>query len=245
MYLYAFNMYAWFDKIFILNDSKTKFKGWDIIQNKEWYYFLVLWEDISFPEVYNTVYSSDKNFTTIYKWLLSKESIKLIHRMVYERYTTYKNVIKFFLDSEIEKLLAKEIRPNKKKKSFNTKIWKYEIKWDWNYQTLIVFPDIRSYKNIIWNENNEWIFLYSLDTQNIKNSNRWKIKTWNESLIYTTSSEIFQDFKNLKEIYFIEPQKRYYAAQQDPRYKVRIVLEKIAENYNSKITIIDSENIYK
>jgi hypothetical protein len=42
--------------------------------------------------------------------------------MVYERYTTYKNVIKFFLDSEIEKLLAKEIRPNKKKKSFNTKI---------------------------------------------------------------------------------------------------------------------------
>ena len=165
--------------------------------------------------------------------------------MVYERYTTYKNVIKFFLDSEIEKLLAKEIRPNKEKKSFNTKIWKYEIKWDWNYQTLIVFPDIRSYKNITWNENNEWIFLYSLDTQNIKNSNRWKIKTWNESLIYTTSSEIFQDFKNLKEIYFIEPQKRYYAAQQDPRYKVRIVLEKIAENYNSKITIIDSENIYK
>jgi len=164
--------------------------------------------------------------------------------MVYERYTTYKNVIKFFLDTEIENLLKKQSKPNKKKKPYNMRIWKYQINWDWSFQTLIVFPDIRSYSNIIWKEKNDWIFLYSLDTQNIKNSNRWKIKTWNESLIFTTSSEIFQDFSNLKEIYFIEPQKRYYAAQQDPRYKVGTVLEKIAENYNAKITIIDTENLY-
>lgn len=244
MYLYAFNMYAWFDKVFILNDNKLKLKEWDIIQNKEWQYFLVLWENISYPEVYNTVYSSDTNFTNTYKWLLSKEAINLIHRMVYERYTTYKNVIKFFLDTEIENLLKKQSKPNKKKKPYNMRIWKYQINWDWSFQTLIVFPDIRSYSNIIWKEKNDWIFLYSLDTQNIKNSNRWKIKTWNESLIFTTSSEIFQDFSNLKEIYFIEPQKRYYAAQQDPRYKAGTVLEKIAENYNAKITIIDTENLY-
>jgi hypothetical protein len=42
--------------------------------------------------------------------------------MVYERYTTYKNVIKFFLNQEIEKLILKEVKPNKKKKAYSIKI---------------------------------------------------------------------------------------------------------------------------
>ena len=109
MYLYAFNMYAGFDKVFILNEKNSKFTEGDIIQNKEWFFFLVLWENISFPEVYNTLYSSDKDFTIIKKALISKETMNLIHRMVYERYSSYKNVMKFFIDSEIEKLLTKEI----------------------------------------------------------------------------------------------------------------------------------------
>lgn len=245
IYLYAFNMYAWFDKVFILNKNNNNFKAWDLIQNWEWYYFLVLWKNISFEEVYNTVYSSDINFTKTYSWLFSESTINLIHWMVYKRYSTYKNVIKFFLDTEIENLLTKEIKTNKKQKAYSINIWEINIKWNWEYQTLIVFPDIRSFKNIIWNNFNEWIFLYSLDTQNTKNKNRWNIKTWNEALIYSTSSEIFHDYKNLKEIYFIEPQKWYYAAQQDPRYKVWTVLEKIAENNNAKITIINSEEIFK
>lgn len=238
-------MYAWFDKVFILNKNNNNFKAWDLIQNWEWYYFLVLWKNISFEEVYNTVYSSDINFTKTYSWLFSESTINLIHWMVYKRYSTYKNVIKFFLDTEIENLLTKEIKTNKKQKAYSINIWEINIKWNWGYQTLIVFPDIRSFKNIIWNNFNEWIFLYSLDTQNTKNKNRWNIKTWNEALIYSTSSEIFHDYKNLKEIYFIEPQKWYYAAQQDPRYKVWTVLEKIAENNNAKITIINSEEIFK
>jgi hypothetical protein len=48
--------------------------------------------------------------------------MKLIHWMVYERYTSYKNVMKFFIDSEIEKLLSKEIKPNKKTKNYDIKI---------------------------------------------------------------------------------------------------------------------------
>jgi hypothetical protein len=42
--------------------------------------------------------------------------------MVYERYTTYKNVIKFFLNQEIEKQLLKEIKQNNKNKEHSTKI---------------------------------------------------------------------------------------------------------------------------
>jgi hypothetical protein len=42
--------------------------------------------------------------------------------MVYERYSTYKNVIKFFLDTEVENLLTKEIKTNKKHKAYSIKI---------------------------------------------------------------------------------------------------------------------------
>jgi hypothetical protein len=35
MYLYAFNMYAGFDKVFILNEKKSDLKEGDIIQNNE------------------------------------------------------------------------------------------------------------------------------------------------------------------------------------------------------------------
>ena len=86
--------------------------------------------------------------------------------------------------------------------------------------------------------------MYSLDTQNKKDSNRWKIKTWEESLIVSTSSEIFQDYNNLKEIIFIEPQKWYYESQQDPRYKIETVIKKLWEEYNTKIKIIESEEIF-
>jgi hypothetical protein len=42
--------------------------------------------------------------------------------MVYERYTTYKNVIKFFLNQEIEKQLLKEVKQNNKNKEYSTNI---------------------------------------------------------------------------------------------------------------------------
>ena len=91
----------------------------------------------------------------------------------------------------------------------------------------------------------EGTFLYSLDTQNKKNTNRWKIKTGNEKLICTTSSEIFQDYENLKKIYLIEPQKRYYASQQDPRYKVDSVAKKLAELNNAEIIYVPPEDLFK
>jgi len=180
--------------------------------------------------------------TLVYKELLSPETVQLVHWMVYEWYTSYKNVIKLFLDQEIDKLLAKEIKI-KKKKSYSCKIWGNTISGTWESQTLIVFPDIWSFTNLIDQENFEGIFLYSLDTQSKKNTNRWKIKK-GEWLICTTSSEIFQDYSNLKKIYFVEPQKWYYTSQQDPRYKIDMVIKKLAELHNAEIKEISSEMLY-
>jgi primosomal protein N' len=241
-YLYWFNQYAWYDKIFIYDKDDFNYDEWDII--KDWEnLFLVLWKEISFSENYNTIYNKTTDFSIIEEWLLKKETINIINRMVYEWYTSYKNVIKLFCNPEIEKLLIK--KPQKiSKKIWECHLWKHCIESKKGEQILIIVPDIRSYNNIIEQSKFKWIFLYSLDTQNKKDSNRWKIKTWEESLIVSTSSEIFQDYNNLKEIIFIEPQKWYYESQQDPRYKIETVIKKLWEEYNTKIKIIESEEIF-
>lgn len=59
-----------------------------------------------------------------------------------------------------------------------------------------------------------------------------------KSVIICTYAEIFQDFNNLKKIIFIDPHKRYYAAQQDPRYKVGEVLAKLAELHGIEVKIV-------
>lgn len=43
----------------------------------------------------------------IQKRLLTEKTIQLMHRMVYQRYTTYKSVMKYFLSKDIPSLLKK------------------------------------------------------------------------------------------------------------------------------------------
>lgn len=148
--------------------------------------------------------------------------------MSYQRYSSYKKVIPLLLDEDIEKLIAKMTKPNKKDSNSDLQIGKILIQQQRDEQILIIFPDLWSINNII-KSNDKALNLSSLDTQSKKNTNRWKIKTGQERIIISTASEIFQDYQNLKHIYLIEPQKWYYASQQDPRYKVQQVAEKLAE----------------
>lgn len=240
MYLYSFTKYAGFDRVFLLKDQNLNFETGDLIQSW-WDFFLVLWREISFSELYTTLISGDINFSLIYKSLLSEPTVQLLHRMTYERYTSYKNVMKLFLDSDIEKLILKELKISKKKQKINFQLGKITIQNEKNGQILFVFPDLWTFSNTIDLTNTGGMFLSSLDTQSKKNSNWRKIKTWNEKLIFCTWSEIFQDFNALEKIYLVEPQKRYYASQQDPRYKVESVLQKMGELYNTELITIESE----
>lgn len=56
-----------------------------------------------------------------------------------------------------------------------------------------------------------------------------------KSVIYCTYAEIFQDFCDLKKIIFVDPHKRYYAAQQDPRYKVGEVIEQMKKVWGAEV----------
>lgn len=75
------------------------------------------------------------------------------------------------------------------------------------------------------------------NTQNQKDVHRWEIKRGMKSVIICTYAEIFQDFYDLKKIIFVDPHKRYYASQQDPRYKVGEVLAKFAELYGAELEL--------
>ena len=59
-----------------------------------------------------------------------------------------------------------------------------------------------------------------------------------KSVIICTYAEIFQDFYDLKKIIFVDPHKRYYANQQDPRYKVGDVIEEMKKLYNAEVEIV-------
>ena len=93
-----------------------------------------------------------------------------------------------------------------------------------------------------WNdrtiENNNAIILLASQTQNQKDVHRWEIKKGIKSVIFCTYAEIFQDFKDLKKIIFVDPHKWYYASQQDPRYKVGEVLKKLAELRGAEVEVV-------
>lgn len=244
MYLFNFSKFAWSDKVFkvVNNDNfPKKIKTGDRVACEE-DYFLVLWDQISFSERYTYNYTPAQKVEIIYPKLISAQNMEMAHWMVYTYYSTYKSVMRYFLTDEVESLLKREKWSKRKTKEKIDKIldveW-FNISKEW--QTLIVFPDLWSLFNMTnetFLENKQVAFLRSSSTQNQKDKNRWEIKKWNVNVIISTHWEIFQDFADLKKIILIDPYKRYYANQQDPRYKVEAVLEKMKEVYNCELEIL-------
>ncbi len=247
MYLYAFTLYAGNDRVFKYDSIATKltFSSGDLIQIQE-QYFLVLWETLSFQEQYTSVPLMSGVVQIIHKNLLSDKTMQLIHRMSYQRYSPYKAVIKYFLPKEIATLLKKSPKKfTKTKKSAKTStqssISSYQLTiLDQEYtlsdqgQTLMVFPDVWTLyntipENVLAKEN--IAVLHSSSTQNQKDKTWRGLKTWSLHVLLTTHAQIFQDFYNLKTIIQIAPHKRYYANQQDPRYKTWMVLEQMKKNW--------------
>jgi len=251
-YLYWFTKYAWADKIWKIS---WKLKAWNLFLFWDEYY-LSLWDEISFFEqfVYEIREPEDK-FKLIEKNLISKETIQFINYMAYERYCPYYNVMKYFLPQEIDKLIERKVW-KKKNMSFWTK-WNgvknlinipkidssLRSEWQVDWQTLIVFPDLWTLINMT-NDNfrkEPWVdTLLSTNTQNQKDKSRRNIKLWNTKVIFATHSEIFQNYNDLKKIIIVYPHKRYYANQQDPRYKTLAVVQKMSEIYDCELNIIEN-----
>lgn len=238
MYLYSFDRFFGFDKVCLLGDTgKKKIKAGDLLVfwNQ---YFLALGDKIAFPEQYEHLETVKAEL--VYKQFFTQPTLDLFHRMVETYYTTYKSVIRLFVTNAIEKLLEREGKL-KARKDKKIEIWnsKFEIWKEW--QTLIVFPDLWTMFNSTseqFRESEGVAFLSATQTEKQKDVHRWEIKKGMKSVILCTYAEIFQDYHDLKKIIFIDPHKRYYANQQDPRYKVGEVIEEMKKLYWAEVEIM-------
>lgn len=253
MFVYSFTNYAWHDRIFhtAAKIPKKQVAGDLLWVNEQ--YWLLLWDDISFIEQYKTKRNTERTVIEHYPKFFSLQTQELIHRMVYQWFTTYKKIIPLFISNDIDYLISKH-SPKKKvildsrsalifnneknrfiietKKPENTKeIW----------QQLITFPDLRSLYNMI-NINSlpeDVVILTSQTSANQKAKIFWGIKYNKITTLLTTHSWIFQERSNLKEIILVHPNRWYYTNQKDPRYKTEEILKKMAEIYWSEVSFIE------
>jgi len=218
-------------------------KSWDLLQL--WSeYFLCLGKKISFEELYMKVEELKSwNVEMCYKWFLNKETMALLHWMVETYYTTYKSVVKHFVTDELHKLLEREgkIKHGKMEGWKHGKMLEsFSVAESW--QTLVVFPDLRTLTNACGNveelKSGNVSLLLASQTEKQKAEHRWEIKKGMRSVIICTYAEIFQDFQDLKKIIRVDPHKWYYANQQDPRYKVGEVVKKMAELWSAELEMV-------
>ncbi|MDR0369372.1 MAG: hypothetical protein LBH96_02285 [Candidatus Peribacteria bacterium] len=88
---------------------------------------------------------------------------------------------------------------------------------------------------MVGGSNEGCLHLFSTDTQHRKDINWWTIKKGFAQTLVVTQSEVFQPFKMLEKIVFVDPQKWYYNNQQDPRYSLKTVVQKLAEIYGAEV----------
>ena len=240
MYLFSFKQFAWHDRVFSSNLSV--WKAGDLIQCG-WDFLLNLWDEISFPELIRTQFVPISPCEVVYPKFFDEKFLALLHRMVYQRYSTYNNVLKYFVSFEIPQLLVREdkIKWKNKKLKFDN----ISLSFDESKQNLIIIPDNRSRENQLSDffSQDFVTHLYSTDTQNRKDQNWWEIKKSKTWIIVATQSEVFQPFNNLWTITFVDWYKRYYHNQQDPRYDISEVVKKMQELWNCNVITVDNVNI--
>ena len=114
--------------------------------------------------------------SVVYKGFFDQKLLSLLHRMVYRWYSTYNNVIKYFVSFEIQQLLNRESKIKPQTKNLNLK--GIELSLDEDKQNLIIIPDNWSRENQLSDffSQDFVLNLYSSDTQNRKDVHRWDIK---------------------------------------------------------------------
>ena len=237
MYLFSFKQFAWHDRVF--QTSLKIWNPWDLIQCG-WDFLLNLWDEIAFPELIKTQFVPKEKFEVVYPKFFDEKFLALLHRMVYQRYSTYNNVMKYFVSFEISQLLARESKAKWQNKKLNLN--NNSLPFSETKQNLVIIPDNRSRENQLSDffSQDFVTHLYSTDTQNRKDQHRREAKKSKVWIIIATQSEVFQPFSNLWTITFIDGYKRYYHNQQDPRYEISAVVEKMQELWKCEVVNLDN-----
>jgi primosomal protein N' len=242
MYLFSFKQFAWHDRVFL--SSLSIWKAGDLIQCG-WDFLLNLWDEISFPELIKTQFTPTSPCEVVYPKFFDEKYLSLLHWMVYQRYSTYNNVLKYFVSFEISQLLARESKIKWQTKKLN--LSNISVPLNESKQNLIIIPDNRSRENQLSSffSQDSVMHLYSTDTQNRKDQNRRNIKKSKVWVVVATQSEVFQPFSNLWTIVLVDGYKWYYHNQQDPRYDISEVVKKMKELRGCDIISLENESLIK
>lgn len=243
MYIYSFSRFFGYDRVFFVKEDLW-FKRGDLLRFQNEYY-LVLGEGLSFKENYSHKFNSEVFSPVLeFKSFFSEKSLDFVDFLVYNYYTSYRNVLKLFFEGDMQAMMKKSSlkkgTPEYNEISFDVKkycvkMWKNVKKW----QQLVVFPDLWTMYNIldVSEKEKNLIKLHWASTQAQKIKVFWDIKNGALWTLFCTYSQIFQDWKSLDNIILIDAHKWYYKSQQDPRYYAPSVLRKMAHIYQAWIDI--------
>ena len=156
----------------------------------------------------------------MHKSLLSPQSLEMIHRMVYQRYSSYNNIIPLYLGRDLEKLLS----------------YKRSTVRSPQGQTLRLFPSIFALElyrqeHSDLGEHTEVLIGSSTIVQKSKAFRN--LSTGASHTLLCTHSQMFQNRNNLTHIELMDQHSPYYRSFKDPRYRVKDVVSKLQAIYLS------------
>lgn len=241
MYCYSFTRFFGHDRVAIL-DSEIDCQAGDLLL-LQWEYFLALWDVISWWTDYR-VHSPSIHLAE--KELFDEGAMAMIHRLVYEYYTSYRNIIALFMTDSLEKLLQRKHSPTPSSYRFtdydhNKEEFVVHTKRKEQWQSLLLFPDL-------WTLYNHMEAIISKDriavvgsghTEKQRNDLFWSIKDGGTPSLACTHAWLFQCRHDLRAIYVVRPHAWYYKNRQDPRYDSVAVCKKLATIYGATLVLLD------
>lgn len=238
MYFYIFGQKYGIDFVVQTNISDKGIKGWSLV-SLDGKLSLCLGPDVAWSERYLgiTTFAKIQNISKI----LSSKAMKQIHRMVNERYTTYKAVVPLYITNKFVDYY--KLRKSKKNKDISSPT----LSWSENsffvnytkqniWQSLILVPDFRTASNIIDLASirlDETVVRDSTKTDRQKIISKNDIQTGKRNLVISTHSGIFCDWADLRYVYVVDSRRQFYNSSRDPRYKTIQVIEQLRHYYKN------------
>lgn len=224
-YVYLFDQWWGFDRVVRIDfdAAKEKYcaepinKG-DCIQIGD-IFWLCLWEQVAFQELYTKIYTINHTVSVVYKKLLTPLCVDFLHAQTAHRFSTYKNTVPLFLGSSLDAILKR--KPWKSKKPAQKP------------QELIVYPTLRSLLQKEDQDDATTLILHGGSTPVQKAKGFWAVKMWSVQRIAVTHSQAFHDRANLERIQLHDIHAWWYKNQRDPRYYVPTVIKHLQKHFSA------------
>ncbi|HMY80327.1 MAG TPA: hypothetical protein PLW93_00970 [Candidatus Absconditabacterales bacterium] len=216
-------------------------------------YFISLGDQLSWNEFYigHDYFFELSSHSEILGTLFHHHTLQMIHRMVYEYYTSYRSVIGLFVSSiDAYSKSTQKIATIKKKdltllSMYNTLtsplISDSTIELGSTgkgKQTLVIFPDALALHMRVKSNHQEYV-LTGLDTDLRAMRTYILIQQQLQNCLITTQANVFMDYRALHQIIVYFPQTRYYKSQRDPRIRLPDWCSKLAKVHGADLIYID------